>query len=156
MNWLDVSCKIATVIIALFNIIFAIYIFNKNRKRELTCSLILNYSIKYFYKYFEDLDSKLDVLKTPSASNDLKKEIEKEIQSLGRKFEQQFIDLFLSVNPEMHRRIANMIDDMTGQIVEAMFDEGINLYIEQKYDDMIASPIILTKAKLLKILLESN
>lgn len=156
MNWLDISCKIATVIIAVFNIIFAIYIFHKNRKRELTRSLILDYSIKHFYSYFEDLDNELEKLKDQTTGMGEKRVIEKNIQLLGRRFEQQFIDLFLRVNPDVHKLIKNRIDDMTGKIENAMFDEGINLYVETQYNEKIVSPIIVTKSELLKMLLESN
>lgn len=156
MDWLDASCKIATVIIAVVNIIFAIIIFRKNSKRELTRTLILDHSIKNFYKYFEDLDKDLERLKDRNATQETKKNVEKNIQSHGRKLEQQFIDLFLRVNPEMHEAIKNKIDDMVGNIVKAIFDEGINLYNEPQYNEKIASPVIMTKSELLKMLLESN
>ena len=156
MDWLDASCKIATVVIAVVNIIFAIIIFRKNSKRELTHTLILDHSIQNFYKYFENLDKDLERLKDRNVTQETKKDVEKNIQSHGRKLEQQFIDLFLRVNPEMHEAIKNKIDDMVGNIVNAIFDEGINLYNEPQYNEKIASPVIITKSELLKMLLESN
>lgn len=156
MDWLDASCKIATVVIAVVNIIFAIIIFRKNSKRELTRTLILDHSIQNFYKYFENLDKDLERLKDRNVTRETKKDVEKNIQSHGRKLEQQFIDLFLRVNPEMHEAIKNKIDDMVGNIVNAIFDEGINLYNEPQYNEKIASPVIITKSELLKMLLESN
>ena len=56
----------------------------------------------------------------------------------------------------MHEAIKNKIDDMVGNIVNAIFDEGINLYNEPQYNEKIASPVIITKSELLKMLLESN
>lgn len=156
MDCLDTLCKIATVIIAAVNIIFAVFVFRKNRKRELTRALILDYSIKHFYQYFEDIDKELIQLKDRNTTQEGKRDIEKKLQSYGRSFEQKFIDLFLRIEPEMHKSIKNKIDDMNGKIVEAMFNEGINLYIEPQYNEKIATPVIVTKSELLKLLLESN
>ncbi len=156
MDWLDTLCKIATVVIAIVNIIFAIIIFRKNSKRELTRALVLDYSIKHFYQYFENIDKELIQLKNRDATQDLKKDIEKKLQFYGRGFEQMFIDLFLRINPKMHKSIKNKIDDMNGRIVEAIFNEGINLYNESQYNEKIANPVIVTKSELLKLLLKSN
>lgn len=155
MEWLDVICKIATVIIALVNIIFAFIIFNRNRKRELVKTLVLDYSIQHFYKYFEDLDLELCKLKM-QCSKETKKEIEKNIQSLGRIFEQRFIDLFLHINKDLHKKIKNKIDDMIGHIMESIFDEGINIHVESQYNDKIANIVIVTKASVIKLLLEES
>ena len=156
MDCLDTLCKIATVIIAAVNIIFAVFVFRKNRKRELTRALVLDYSIKHFYQYFEDIDKELIQLKDRNTTQEGKRDIEKKLQSYGRSFEQKFIDLFLQIKPEMYKSIKNKIDDMNGTIVEAMFNEGINLYIESQYNERIATPVIVTKSELLKLLLESN
>lgn len=156
MDCLDALCKIATVIIAAVNIFFAVFVFRKNRKRELTRALVLDYSIKHFYQYFEDIDKELIQLKDRNTTQEKKRDIEKKLQSYGRSFEQKFIDLFLRIKPEMHKSIKNKIDDMNGKIVEAMFNEGINLYIEPQYNEKIATPVIVTKSELLKLLLESN
>lgn len=155
MDWLDISCKIATVIIALANIIFAIIIFKRNKKRELVKTLVLDHSIKYFYNYFEDLDLELCKLKT-QCNKETKKEIEKNIQSLGRIFEQRFMDLFLHINQDLHKKLKNKIDDMMGEIMESIFDEGINIYVESQYNDKIANKVIVTKASIIKLLLEES
>lgn len=156
MDCLDTLCKVATVIIAAVNIVFAFFVFRKNRKRELTRALVLDYSIKHFYQYFEDIDKELIKLKDRNTTQEIKRDIEKKLQSYDRIFEQKFIDLFLRIKPEMHKSIKNKIDDMNGKIVEAMFNEGINLYNESQYNEKIATPVIVTKSELLKLLLESN
>lgn len=156
MEWLDVLCKIATVIIALANIVFAIIIFKRNKQRELVKTLVLDHSIKHFYKYFEDLDLELCKLKDPQANEDTKKGIEKNIQSLGLVFEQRFIDLFLYINPNLHSELKNMIDDMFGKIMKSVFDEGINIYVESQYNEKIANVMIKTKASIIKLLFEKS
>ena len=156
MECLDVLYKIATIIIALANIVFAIIIFLRNRQRELVKTLVLDYSINHFYEYFEKLDRELSRLKSSNANDDLKKEIEKNIQSLGLTFEQRFIDLFLLINPKLHTELKNKVDDMVGKIMESIFDEGINIYVDSQYNDKIANVMIRTKASIIKLLFEKS
>lgn len=155
MECLDIACKVATVLIAAANIWFAYTIFNRNKNRELIKTLVLDYSIKHFYKYFEDLENELNKLKT-QCDEKTKKEIEQNIQTLGRVFEQRFIDLFLHINPELHENIKHRIDDMVGKLVKSIFDEGINIYVESQYNAKIATEVIVTKASIIKLLLEKS
>lgn len=155
MKCLDIVYKIATVIIALANIVFAIIIFKRNKKRELVKTLVLDYSIQHFYNYFENLDIELSKLKTQCDAK-TKKEIEKNILSLGVEFEQKFIDLFLYVNPELHEDIKHKIDDMVGKLMTSIFDEGINIYVDAQYNEKIANEVIVTKASLISLLLEKS
>ena len=155
MKCLDIVYKIATVIIALANIVFAIIIFKRNKKRELVKTLVLDYSIQHFYNYFENLDIELSKLKTQCDAK-TKKEIEKNILSLVVEFEQKFIDLFLYVNPELHEDIKHKIDDMVGKLMTSIFDEGINIYVDAQYNEKIANEVIVTKASLISLLLEKS
>lgn len=155
MKCLDIVYKIATVIIALANIVFAIIIFKRNKKRELVKTLVLDYSIQHFYNYFESLDTELSKLKK-QCDDRTKKNIEKNIQSLGVEFEQKFIDLFLYVNPELHENIKHKVDDMVGKLMTSIFDEGINIYVEAQYNEKIANEVIVTKASLISLLLEKS
>ncbi len=155
MECLDIACKIATVLIALANIIFAVIIFNRNKKRELVKTLVLDYSIKHFYKYFEDLELELENLKK-QCNVDTKKEIEQKVQLLGRIFEQRFIDLFLGIDSNLHEKIKNKIDDMIGNIMESIFDEGINIHVESQYNEKIVNKVVVTKASIIKLLLEES
>lgn len=156
MECLDVLYKIATIIIALANIVFAIIIFLRNRQRELVKTLVLDYSINHFYEYFEKLDRELSRLKSSKVNDDLKKEIEKNIQSLGLTFEQRFIDLFLLINPKLHTELKNKVDDMVGKIMESIFDEGINIYVDSQYNDRIGNVMIRAKASIIKLLFEKS
>lgn len=155
MECLDIAYKIATVLIALANIIFAVIIFNRNKKRELVKTLVLDYSIKHFYKYFEDLELELENLKK-QCNVDTKKEIEQKVQLLGRIFEQRFIDLFLGIDSNLHEKIKNKIDDMIGNIMESIFDEGINIHVESQYNEKIVNKVVVTKASIIKLLLEES
>lgn len=155
MECLDIAYKIATVIIAFANIVFACVIFRRNKKRELVKTLILDHSIQHFYKYFEDLDCELSKLKT-QCNEATKKDIEKNIQSLGVVFEQRFIDLFLSINPKLHEEIKHKFDDMVGKLMKSISDEGINIHVASQYNDKIANVVIVTKASIIRLLIEKS
>lgn len=155
MVCLDIAYKIATVFIALANIVFAFVVFKRNKNRELIKTIVLDYSIEHFYKYFEDLDNELSKLKT-RCTDENKKEIEKNIQSLGRIFEQRFIDLFLHINSQLHKKIKDEIDEMVGNLMEVIFDEGINIYVEKEYNTRILNKVVITKASIIKLLYDSS
>lgn len=155
LDWLNIACKIATVVIALVNIVFVIIIFRRNRHRELVKTLILDYSIKHLYQYFEDLEKELSKLKK-ECDIPTKQKIDKNIISIGLLFEQRFIDLFLSINPPLHKKIKNKIDDMVGDIEKSIFDAGINIYVETQYNEKIANVVINTKASLIKLLYDES
>lgn len=155
MECLDAVCNVATVIIAAVNVYFVCVLFSRNKKRELVKTYIVDYSIKNFYDYFEKLDLELSKLKN-QCDIPVKKEIEKNVQLLGRIFEQRFIDLFLTVNPKLHEKIKHQIDDMVGEIMQSIFDEGINIYVETQYNEKINGVIVRTKANMIKLLFDES
>jgi hypothetical protein len=79
VEWLKVGANIATVLIAMVNIVFAIYFFvrkdrkeNKDKKRDIRIAwfknLILDYTMEHFYGFFENLESVMDGLASRNPS----------------------------------------------------------------------------------------
>lgn len=62
----------------------------------------------------------------------------------------------MCINQELHTELKKKIDILMDQITEAMFDEGINLYIEDKYSEKIGNNVILAKADILKFILKHS
>ena len=153
-TWLEPTCDIATIIIAVVNIFWVIYVFRKNSQRDKLKSLVLDYNIKYLYEFYENVLSNTEGIKKATAiTQKLKEDTDKKIQEQAKILEQKFIDLFLSVNRDLHKELKNQIDDLTGKISESLFDPGINLNVSQMYDEKIANIISLSKSKIIKLLL---
>ncbi len=154
MEILDITCKIATTLIAIANVILVIIIFRRNNKRELLKVLVLDYGIKHFYAFFEDIDKETAKLKNKDITDDEKKDIEKKLQLVGKTTEQKFVDLFLGTDKKLHEDLKHNIDDLLGDLTQSIFDEGVNLYAKDKFDDLITNKIIIKKSKMIKLLYE--
>ncbi len=157
MDALDVIYKIAMIVIAIANIGFSVYIFITNHKRDLTKTLVLDHISPYFYVFFENLDKELSVLKDKKGSTiEQKQIIQQNIQREECVFEQQFIDIFLCIDKDLHRELKAKIDALMDGISEAIFDEGINLYVENQYNDKIKNQMIITKSDILNLILKRS
>lgn len=148
MNFIDVFYKCATVLIAFFNIGFAVYIYKMKDKKEddnkeadrkigLLKTLILDYNLKYVYNFFEKLDSELILLKKPDAN---KVEIENNIQIIFKNLNEKFIYFLSAVDNSLYKKILDKSDEFRDKLVTNIFDEGVNIYVDRQYNELINKP----------------
>ncbi|MDR2125514.1 MAG: hypothetical protein LBP63_01620 [Prevotellaceae bacterium] len=163
MENLDVACKIATVIIALVNVSLVIYIFIKNAKRDsshkererkinLLKTLVLDYGMKYFYQFFDDIDTETQKLKNKNLNNATKKEINDSLLKYGKTLEQKFTDLFWGINQDLRTNIYQKTDNLLDGLTKSIFDCGINLYDDNKFNNLVSKQITDCKSEIIKIL----
>ena len=145
---LDVICKIATVLIAGFNVRFAYVIFKLKDKKEdetkeadrklaLMKTLVLDYNLKYMYAFFDDLIAHLDELKKNDAD---KRSIEQCIQADFKSLNEKFINLLAAIDLRLYRELLQISDNYRDKLVENIGDEGINLYVPKRYSESIEKP----------------
>lgn len=164
-SWLtlDNSCKMATVLIALANILWIIYVFFQNRKNtdekderlrklSLLKTLVLDYNMKAFYDYFADINVIVSDLKQNNLSDDQKKAINNAIIERERQFENDFLDVLLAINRNLYTQLQTFADEMVDQFTNSIFDPGINLYVDEKFNDLIKTKQIETKREMIKAL----
>ena len=160
---LDIFCKIATVIIALVNIGLVIYIFAKNSKRDVTDkekqrkinllkTLVLDYGMRYFYQFFDDIETESKKLKNKDLEENSKKAISERLQILNYNLEKKFTDLFGGINDNLRKNIITETDKMFDGISGSIDNPGINLYVEVMYNEHIARKITDCKSEIIKIL----
>lgn len=144
----DWFCKIATVIIAAFNIFYAVKLDlfknkkesekeERDRKVSLLKTIIFDNTLSELYKFFKDLRNVLDKLKTQNAD---KTKIETELQSLFFAFGDSFTIYLKAADSNLGQRIGNLTDNLRDKLVEKIGDEGINLYVEHVFNDSIKAP----------------
>lgn len=147
-DWLDIVYKIAMVLIALFNIWFAITIHKLKNKKEdnfkeadrkiaLLKTLILDYNLKFVYDFFDSLELHLNELKTKEAN---KRNIESDIQADFKKLNEKFINLLSAVDNGLYGKILQIGDDCRDKLVTNIGDAGVNLYVESQYVKLIKKP----------------
>jgi hypothetical protein len=160
---LDVICKIATVVIACANIYLAYFVFKENRKRDfshkekerkinLLKTVVLDYGMEHFYRFFENIEQEADKLKNKTLSDNDKKAINNALLSYGKTLEHKFTDLFFGINQDLRTKIYQTTDNLLDCFTKSIFDEGINLYAEDKFNDLIAKRIIDCKSEIIKTL----
>lgn len=157
---LDILFKLATILIALANFAYAIIIFlskskkddgekEKDRKIHWFKTVILDQSLDYLYESFEEIDEISKKIKL--CKNDEEKSvIDEELSKIYIKIRRKFIDGLLAVNNTFYNEILDEIDALQTHITESLFDEGLNLNHEPKFEEIITEEIIKTKTSILK------
>ena len=91
-------------------------------------------------------------LREKNLTDDAKKKINATIIELEQKFENDFLDVLLAINDDLYENMKMQTDSMVDQFTNAIFDPGINLYVEDKFNDKIASKLVETKRMMIKTL----
>jgi hypothetical protein len=147
-NLVDLFYKLATVLIALFNVGFAVYIYRTKDKKEddnkeadrrigLLKTLILDYNLKHVYSFFDDLETHLSVLRDPGAN---KVAVEQNIQVLFKELNEKFIYFLSAVDNNLYDKILGKSDNFRDKLVANIFDDGINIHVERQYNELIDKP----------------
>lgn len=154
---LDHAYKIAMIIIAIFNAVFAVYIFCSNRKKghkikdadrkiALLKSLILDYNLKFLYDSFIDLEKDLSNLRERDCD---KVEIEKKVQADFRKMNEQFVNFLDAIDGKLYHSMLEVCDQCRDEIVNSISNEGVNLWVDNQYKDLVINPLNKTKKEML-------
>ena len=165
INFLDILFKASTVLIALFNLLFAIIIFysktkkddvekEKDRNIQLLKTFVLDNNLKYFYEYFERIDEILIQLKKTDINDNDKSKIDGQLQDEMIILMRKFIDLFTAIDNNLYNKIKELIDNFQSHLSVSIFDKGINLTHQPKYDEIIYEKVSQTKIDVIRILFE--
>lgn len=160
---LEIGSKLALVIIAILNLYFAKKFFNfknvkddkdkeKDRKIQWLKSLILDHNLKHFYDFFDKLDAELDKLKQDNLTIEDKKEINAKIAEQFVFLRHKFIDMLLAVDNRLYDTFIESSDNLQDHITTAIFDQGINLTHQTKFDEVIKRKLMETKTEFIKCL----
>lgn len=161
IDYLEIIFKSATILIALFNVIFAVKIFSiknkkddsykeSDRKMQLLKTLVLDHNLKNFYSTFDDIEKELIKLKTPQLTDIEKEAIDSNIADLFIKLRRKFYDSLLGIETILYDNIESQCDSLQGHFSETIFDQGINLSHTPKYDEVINEKLINTKTEIIK------
>lgn len=120
-----------------------------DRKMSLFKTLILDYNLRYVYVFFEQLDNQLRELKQPNCD---KKLLDSHIQNEFKKLNEKFVELLMAVDNDYYESMLKLSDKYRDKLVSNIADDGVNLYVESKYSELIDSPCREFKVLLLKSL----
>lgn len=162
-SWVDTVLAIAMALIAIVDILVTFRLFKisqkdsseseyKMRKFELMQILILNSNINKFYKFFDDVSEQCARLKL-NTDKSTKKSVNQNIISLLKMFRLEFITLVKIIDSNLYDQLIKNADELVDGITEAIFDPGININHEPKYDQVVNQRISKCRIECLTILL---
>lgn len=161
---MDTIIAIAMAVIALANIILTVFIFyqgrkdtsevaKKQRKYELIQTLILNNRLHLLYEFYDAISEECRKL-LDSSDQQVKTAVNNKNKALLKKFRQDFVMPFKVVDHELFVGLKETADNLVDGITEAIFDEGINLRHEPKFNEKISEPLSLNRNTMLSKLCE--
>ena len=163
-SFVDTTIAIAMAIIALANIVLTFYIFRQGRKDtsegakrqrkfELIQTLILDERLPLLYGFYDSISEECRKL-LDSNDQQIKVIVNNNNISLLKKFRQDFIMPFNVVDHDLFVDLKETADGLIDGITEAIFNEGINLRYEPKFNEMISEPLAQNRNLMLSKLCE--
>lgn len=106
----------------------------KAQKISYLKTLVYEENLPNLYAFFVNLENEIIRLKEKDVD---KKEIEQKLQTVFKELRSKFIIVLSAAVPELGQKVQDIADKMLDQLVANMSDEGINLWVERYYNDMI-------------------
>lgn len=156
---LDNICSIATITIAVINVLLLVYIFrqeaknsekenDKARKWDFLLNVIIQPNLSHLYGFFNKVDAETSKLLNLS-DIDAKQVINSNIIDLATSFRKDFLILLSVVDKNLYDSSLKIIDDFIDALTISIFDKGINLTYPPKFEDEISNRVVSCKQALL-------
>lgn len=149
---LDTSYKVSMIVIAICNFVFSLYIFisknskedidkEANRKLSLLKTLVLDHKLSILYNKFSELSNETKILLVKKMSDQEKSVLDEKLAEIFISLRLEFVLLLSAVDETLYNRILENLDKLQEKLTTALFDSGINLDVNSKYNDYIQKPI---------------
>lgn len=143
--------ELATILIAVSNTIILIIFwlkdkskgdeqFSQDTNRDLMKSVILEHKMSCFYNIISDLFTATEPL-CFNCSDENKLLVAENVDIKFIELRQKFISVFYSLNSTLYKRILDNADECQKKIIDAIFDEGINLNHKPTFHSKMIVPI---------------
>lgn len=160
--WVDTVSAIATAVIAIFDVVLTILVFYLTRKDNkaveekhqrfgLMHSLILEYNISRLYDFYDKVSDECAKL-LQSDEKSVKDEVNSVVKSEAKKFRLRFLTLFVVIDPALYKSLLEATDKLVDGITDAIYNPGIKLNYEPKFDEEISQKISKSRTDVLTIL----
>ncbi len=161
-DWVDKVSAIATAVIAFFDIVLTILVFYLTRKDnkaveeqhkrfELMHSLILEHNISRLYDFYDKVSDVCAKL-LQSDEQSVKDEVNTVVKNEAKKFRLRFMTLFVVIDPALYKSLLETTDKLVDGITNAIYNPGIKLNYEPKFDEEISQKISKNRTEVLTTL----
>ena len=149
---LDTLYKVSMIVIAICNFVFSLYIFvsknskedidkEANRKLGLLKTLVLDHKLSILYNKFSELSNETKILLTKKMSDQEKSNLDEKLAEIFISLRLEFVLLLSAVDEALYVKILASLDRLQEKLTTALFDSGINLDVNPKYNYYIQKPI---------------
>lgn len=162
---MDFGFKLATVIIAIVNVILTLKLFffksnkedidkEKDRKIQLLKTLVLDHNLKNYYEIFHKLNLNLERLKLSNEAENNVLLVEDENSKLFILLRSQFYDFLLAIDEKLYEEIKGLSDDLQQKLSNVVFDTSVNFKDELTFNERIIEVVNNSKSEILKKLFQ--
>ena len=149
--------NIANVIIALLTLFLGLYVFfyqNKKDKKDkniqLLKDLIITPKMEVIEKYFDEISSLRERIKSDSLNNNEKMELISFTKEQSSYIRRNFLIFIQKIAPLLHKNISNKIDSLTDNLTETLSNDEHKLCNEKTYERLINQKILETHSFILE------
>ena len=152
------------------NLIFALVFFiykNKKDDREIERkikldwfnTLILDYNLKFFHEFFENVEKAMQDLsstlgneasKNRIGEEAIKSDTNEKINEFHTTLRVKFIDSLLAVDPSIYDNLIKVSDKMIDSFTNSIFDPGINLSHPPMFNEKVIKLLSQTKTSMIE------
>lgn len=162
VDWFDIVYKIAIGIIAGCNLLFSIYIHKSHKKKEIETNkqnllnvLILKHKLDKFYEIFKGIHSECKVLLDKNIEENEKENlVNTKLEDLFIRLNIEFVTTLRAADISLSQEVLDIADKLQGKLSENIFDQGVNLHVKAKYDELIQNPISDAETQIIQKLYE--
>jgi hypothetical protein len=164
-SWLDTAQKIATITIAVVNVILTIYIFRKktfsDKKDKIEKSniewyreLVIKPNLQYFSTFIDKVFNIVQPLRIENLTIDVKEQIQEQLQTEFTQIRIKFLDAQRIASKKLYLEIQSKVDDLQSTLSKAIFDKEEGYPQETDFDEKISQPIFYTRSDVLKSIMQ--
>ena len=102
-----------------------------------------------FYEIFDKIEDCLQALRQPNLSDSEKGKIDSATADFFIALRRQFYDSLLGIDNNLYNKVKDRSDKLQGDISLAIFDPGVNLSFQAKFDELLTEKIINCKTAII-------
>ena len=146
--------NIANVIIALLTLFLGLYVFfyqnKKDKNIQLLKDLIITPKMEVIEKYFDEISSLRERIKSDSLNNNEKMELISFTKEQSSYIRMNFLIFIQKIAPLLHKNISDKIDFLTDNLTETLSNDEHKLCNKKTYEKLINQKILETHSFVLE------
>ena len=146
--------NIANVIIALLTLFLGLYVFfyqnKKDKNIQLLKDLIITPKMEVIEKYFDEISSLRERIKSDSLNDNEKMELISFTKEQSSYIRRNFLIFIQKIAPLLHKNISDKIDFLTDNLTETLSNDEHKLCNKKTYEKLINQKILETHSFVLE------